>query len=331
MADQDPAFTSVHISARDVPPPSTISPAAQKFLSDGAAAPLVAWPDPADKQAWRDQVAATDKMLAEMAPPVFARSAATHETKQIAGVTCYDCAPTAGAAADGPVYLFVHGGAFVIGGGVFAAMFGVRYAAAFQMRVVSVDYRMPPDHPFPAALDDCVAVYRALIETVDPARVVIGGSSAGGNIAAATILRIRDEGLPLPAAAVLLTPEVDLTESGDSFRTNADLDVILKRGLPECNALYADGHDLRDPYLSPLFADFTKGFPPSMIQTGTRDLFLSNSAMLHRKLRAAGIEAELHVWEAMPHSAFGRGDAPEHDEITAEVGHFIRKILARGQ
>ncbi|HWW64844.1 MAG TPA: alpha/beta hydrolase [Sphingomonadaceae bacterium] len=327
MADEDRRYTPVHVSARDIPPPSTISPIAQQFLSDGAALPRMTWPSPDDKEAWRKQIAAADEMWDQMAPPILAKVAATIETTRIAGVLCHDCLPKAGAASDGRVYLFIHGGAFVIGAGAFAKVLGARYAAAFGMRVVSVDYRMPPDHPFPAPLEDCVAVYKALLETIDSSRIVIGGGSAGGNLAAAATLMIRDQGLPMPAGTVLLTPEVDLTESGDSFRTNEDLDVILKHGLPECNALYADGHDLRDPYLSPLFGDFSKGFPPTFIQTGTRDLFLSNSVLMHRKLRSAGIEAELHVWEALPHGAFGRGEAPEHEEITTEVGRFMKKVL----
>ena len=137
---------------------------------------------------------------------------------------------------------------------------------------------------------------------------------------------IRDRGLPMPAGVILLTPEVDLTESGDSFRTNEDLDIILKRGLPECNALYAGGHDLADPYLSPLFGDFTRGFPPTLVQSGTRDLFLSNSVRIHRKLREAGIDAELHVWEAMPHGAFSRTGTPESEEVNAEVSRFIHRV-----
>ncbi|MEI9852434.1 MAG: alpha/beta hydrolase [Sphingomonas sp.] len=327
MADQDAAYTPVHVSARDIPPPSTISPAARQFLSDGAALPAMSWPAPDDKQAWRERIAQADRMWDEMAPPVIAKIAATIETVRIADVLCHECLPAEGAADGGSVYLFAHGGAFVIGAGAFARVLGARYAAAFGIRVVSVDYRMPPDHPFPAAPEDMVAVYQALLETVDPSRIVVGGGSAGGNIAAAATLMIRDRGLPMPAGVVLLTPEVDLTESGDSFRTNEDLDVILKHGLPECNALYADGHDLRDPYVSPLFADFARGFPPTLVQTGTRDLFLSNSVLVHRKLRAAGIDAELHVWEAMPHGAYGRGEAPEHEEITAEVGRFLRRVL----
>ncbi|MBT2187354.1 alpha/beta hydrolase [Sphingobium sp. H33] len=226
------------------------------------------------------------------------------------------------------MYLFVHGGAFVVGADAFAKVGGLRPAANLGIHTVSVDYRMPPDHPFPAAPQDCLAVYKALLETVDPSRIVVGGSSAGGNIAAATVLMIRDQGLPLPAGAVLLTPEVDLTEAGDTFRTNADIDTVLKQGLPDANALYAGGHDLTDPYLSPLFADFTKGFPPTLVQSGTRDLFLSNSVRIHRKLRDAGIDAELHVWEAMPHGGFGPGDVPENNALQAEVGRFIRRVTA---
>ncbi|MBT2187355.1 alpha/beta hydrolase [Sphingobium sp. H33] len=257
--------------------------------------------------------------------PILASGVATFEAKEIAGVPCFDCLPTGGVAADGPVYLFIHGGAFVVGGGPYAKALGVRNAGATGARVVSVDYRMAPDNPFPAAPQDCLAVYLALIEAIDPKRVVIGGTSAGGNIAAATILMARDRGLPLPAGAILLTPEIDLTEAGDTFRTNEDLDVILKAGLPEANAAYANGHDLTDPYLSPIFADFTKGFPPTLVQSGTRDLFLSNSVIVHRKLRDAGIDAQLHVWEAMPHGEF-LGDAPENAEILAEVARFIRRV-----
>ena len=204
-------------------------------------------------------------------------------------------------------------------------MWGGLLADRMGVTTVSVDYRMPPDHPFPAAPEDCFAVYRALIETHDPKRIVIGGSSAGGNLAAATMLMIRDRGLPAPAGLVLLTPEVDLTEAGDSFRTNALLDVTLKGTLEECNALYAAGRDLTDPYLSPLYGDLT-GFPPTLVQTGTRDILLSNSVLIHRKLRKAGVEAELHVWEAMPHGGFGMfgmGGAPENAEIDEEVKRFI--------
>jgi acetyl esterase/lipase len=135
--------------------------------------------------------------------------------------------------------------------------------------------------------------------------------------------RAKDEGLPMPAGLVLLTPEVDLTESGDSFTTNLGLDNILSSRLMPANLLYAAGHDLSHPYLSPLFADVS-GFPPTFIQAGTRDLFLSNAVRMHRKLRAAGVDAELHVFEAMPHGGFG--GAPEDIEMRQEIRRFLDRV-----
>lgn len=327
MAEKSPAYNPVKISARDIPPPSTISAAAKKILSDGTVMPRMIWPAPDDHDAWRKQMAESAKLREPMIAGMLAGSKATMETIKIAGVVCYECVPTFEHDKNGPVCIFVHGGAFVTGGEDFARATGARTATGLGLRTISVDYRMPPDHPFPAAPEDCVSVYKDLIKMVDPKRIVFVGSSAGGNVAAAAVLMIRDRKLPMPGAVILLTPEVDLTESGDSFLTNADLDVVLKQGLPNANALYANGHDYRDPYLSPLFADFTKGFPPTMVQTGTRDLFLSNSAMIHRKLRSAGIDAELHVWEAMPHGGFIPGEAPENAEIQAEAVRFIKRVL----
>lgn len=145
----------------------------------------------------------------------------------------------------------------------------------------------------------------------------------GGGLAAACILKARDTGLPMPAACVLHSPQADLTESGDSSETNAMMDTVLKR-LTRTIALYADGHDLKDPYLSPIFADFAKGFPPTLLSSGTRDLFLSNTVLMHRALRRAGIEAELHVFEAMSHAGFF-GRAPEDRELVAEQVRFINE------
>src|SRR6185503_14414049 len=119
------------------------------------------------------------------------------------------------------------------------------------------------------------------------------------------------------------SPEVDLTESGDSFTTNLGIDHVLGL-LMQTNLLYANGHDLGHPHLSPLFADVT-GFPPTFIQAGTRDLFLSNAVRMHRKLRNAGLDAELHVWEAMPHGGFG-GATPEDLEIRLEIRRFLDRL-----
>jgi acetyl esterase/lipase len=138
------------------------------------------------------------------------------------------------------------------------------------------------------------------------------------------MLRARDEGLALPTAVFLLTPEVDLTESGDTFETNLGIDTVLTQRLEPFNTMYAAGHDLAHPYLSPLFGDFTKGFPPTFLQSGTRDLFLSNTVRMHRRLRQAGVPAELHVFEAMPHGGFG--GSPEDKELDAEIRRYLDTI-----
>lgn len=182
---------------------------------------------------------------------------------------------------------------------------------------------MPPDHPYPEPLDDCVAAYQGLLGEHRPQEIVVGGGSAGGNLAAALILRTRDEGLPLPAAAVLLTPEVDLTESGDTFKTMVGVDTVGGgRSLMPVNLLYAAGHDLAHPYLSPLFGDFAHGFPPTILTSGTRDVFLSNTVRMHRALRAAGIGADLHVLEAAPHGGF-MANTPEERDLDREILAFI--------
>ena len=163
---------------------------------------------------------------------------------------------------DDRVYLDIHGGAFIYGGGELRATMATGTALRMAARVWAVDYRMPPDHPFPAALDDCLAAYRALLAERRPDRIVVGGASAGGNLAAALMLRARDEGLPLPAAVVLMTPAADLTKAGDSHQVNLGLDPLLTGSGKQTFLLYAAGADLRHPYLSPLNGEFSQGFPP---------------------------------------------------------------------
>ena len=219
------------------------------------------------------------------------------------------------------VFLDIHGGGLTMGNGDLCRAFGLLTSRRTGVATWAVDYRLPPEHPYPTPLDDCLVVYRQLLRDHRPGDIVIGGTSAGGNLAAATILKARDEGLPLPAAAVLLTPELDLTESGDSFQTNKGVDSVLTRSLMPANLLYAAGHDLTDPYLSPLFGDFTRGFPPTIVTAGTRDLFLSNAVRMHRALLAAGVPAELHIEEAAPHGGFF--GAPEDVDLDREVRNFI--------
>jgi acetyl esterase/lipase len=142
------------------------------------------------------------------------------------------------------------------------------------------------------------------------------------------LLRAREAGLPMPAGLVLLSPEVDLTESGDSFEVNRLVDLMLPLPLRAANLLYASGADLSDPALSPLFGDLS-GLPPTLLQSGTRDLLLSNTVRMHRALRNAGVPAELHVFEAMPHGGF-LGGTPEDLELSGELVRFVCTCLRGG-
>jgi epsilon-lactone hydrolase len=331
MKGSQPVVQSVFVAAHEVPPPKSISPEAQAFLSASATPrQRPTYPALEDKGGWKAFIAAADKLHPAAIGGAISRDEQQmkSETISLGGVPTYVATPLASVGAE-RVFLDIHGGALCMGGGELCRVTGMIMARNVGARTCSVDYRMPPDHPYPAALDDCLTVYRALLDGYAPGQIVVGGGSAGGNLAAALMLRARDEGLPLPAGVVLLTPEVDLTESGDSFQTNRDVDVVLRRGLPEANALYAAGHDLTHPYLSPLFGDFTKGFPPTFLQAGTRDLFLSNTVRMHRALRKAGVEVELHIFEGMPHGGFF--GAPEDQEMAAEIRRFVESCWRRSR
>jgi epsilon-lactone hydrolase len=314
-------------AARDVPVPSSISAEAQAILAMPRASPID-FPRLDDLAGWRRLIAAQDEAMASLLIGMVDEDAVDVERVPIGDGAAYKIVPAGCEKDSANAFLEIHGGGLIMGGGECCRITGAMMAVRLGMVTWSVDYRMPPDHPYPTPLDDCLAAYAGLVGEYGAGHVVVGGTSAGGNLAAATILRARDEGLPLPAAAVLLTPEVDLTESGDSFSTNIGLDNVLTQRQMPANLLYAGGHDLTLPYVSPLFGNFTKGFPPTFLRTGTRDLFLSNTVLMHRTLRKAGIRAELHVQEAGGHAGF-YGLAPEDAEIDDELRRFLKAQWGR--
>ncbi|MCB2049351.1 MAG: alpha/beta hydrolase fold domain-containing protein [Novosphingobium sp.] len=308
---------ALRVPERIVPVPAHASAQARAMLSQPVP-PKAQYPALDDAAGWKAHIATMDANVATMFAGRLGDFAHTLTEWREEGALAYDIRPEHWSDADRRVYLYIHGGGLIMGAGEVCKTMTLASTGSYNVRVVSVDYRMPPDHPYPASLDDCMVFYRALLREYQPHQIIIGGGSAGGNLAAATILRARDEGLPLPAAAVLMSPELDLTESGDSHQTNAGLDSM--GSLMQANLLYAGGRDLTDPYISPLFGDMAKGFPPTFLSTGTRDLFLSNTVRMHRKLRNAGIHAELHIKEAAPHAGLGSG--PEDMEIEIEARGF---------
>ena len=323
----------LQLPEREISIPVSISEEAQQLLAQGSpAAPVDIWPPLDDADAWHAlRVTFHEQAMATLAqqrgmpggePTDVASVASGAVEVEVDGVRVYEVVPDGVQPSDPRVYMDIHGGAFAFGGGEVCRFMAVGLAPSIGARVWSVDYRMPPDHPHPAPLDDCVAVYKALLKERRPEEIIVGGISSGGNLAAALALRVRDDGLPMPAAAVLCTALVDLTYSGDSWQTNLGLDPVLTGVVEPVVLLYAASHDLREPYLSPLFGDLTKGFPPTILTTGTRDRLLSDSVRMHRALRAAGVLAELHVWEAAGHGQWGEA-APEGAEQAAEVRSFI--------
>lgn len=311
------------VPARWIPIPRTISPEAQATLARGAPLSNTPEPDPNDKELWRQHITQANSHLTNIISKGVERYPAEITTHHLPATPLYKVTPhSVSSRNEKRTIFYIHGGGFTIGGGIAAAYAAMRIAHVAQTTVFSVDYRMPPDHPFPAGLDDAVDAYRWLLERYDAGNIAVYGPSAGGGLAAAFILKARDIGLPMPAACALHSPEVDLTESGDSFETNDKIDFVLSR-LTNSITLYADGHDLKDPYLSPLFGDFRKGFPPTILTSGTRDLFLSNTVLMHRELRRAGCIADLHIWEAMSHGGFF-GAAPEDRELLDEQMRFIK-------
>lgn len=307
-------------------PPGGISDAARDAL---AALEQMVVPDipVEDHQAWSAWITEQDEGTASAYPESAAVEAGLRrEPASFGGVPGNVLVPQDLEDPDAaPVVVEVHGGGLVFCGGDLSWRVSVTWAKSRDAVTWVPDYRMPPKHPYPAALDDCVATYRAALSVRPPEQILVSGVSAGGNLAAALMLRIKAEGLPMPAGLILVTPEVDLTESGDSFRTNDGLCRLAS--LTALNRLYAGTEHLADPYLSPLFGDLT-GFPPTLLTTGTRDLFLSNTVRMHRVLLAAGVPAELHVFEAMPHGSF-TGSTPEDLDLQATLLAFERRQLAR--
>jgi epsilon-lactone hydrolase len=225
------------------------------------------------------------------------------------------------------IFFHIHGGGYVCFAGESGITEGICHAAFLKIPTISVDYRMPPDHPYPAALDDVIAAYKGLLELYPDYKIVIGGGSSGGGLTMAAILKMKELKLRLPDAVFLGSPLSDLTKTGDSYYINEGIDRVLvtKDGFVDAAVkLYANGVDLRDQYLSPIYGDLS-GFPPTFLVTGTRDLLLSNTVRVHRKLRDAGVEADLVVIEGMSHGDyFLLPDAPESRSIYKDLSKFLK-------
>lgn len=326
--------TAWPIGPRSLPPPAHASAELRRILVEAPA------PDP---QQARERIPTSDAGLREYVARIDAEGAAnvdavvqakglrlTHE--RIAGVPIFRVVPAkiAPEHAD-QLFVYVHGGAFIRGGGKASASEATTIAIRIGIPVIAIDYRMAPDHQAPAAMDDVVAVWRDIVRQRSAAKTVLGGTSAGANIVLASLLKLKQLGSPLPGAVFVGTPAIDLAKAGDSRFINDGVDRRLvtwdaeaARAVP----LYVGKGRLTDPFISPVYGD-VRGFPPTYLISGTRDMMLSDTVVMHRMLRRAGVVADLHIYEGQAHVDYALMlTTPESAEHYAELKAFILRHLA---
>jgi len=330
-----PVYAPLEVGPRTIPMPKHVSPEAKEYIAMPRMNLLEPskFPPLSDKEGWRKNIIEVNgmmKMMEDMVLPLCPVSVerTTMNGVRVAIVTPKNIVPKH----QDRVLMNIHGGAFVYGEG--SIMEAAVAAHVGQIKVVAVDYRVAPDHCFPANLEDTTAVYRALLEKNRPANLAVFGTSAGGTITMTTILKLRELGLPLPAAAGVLTPACDLSGeggAGDTSYTNNGVDSTLSGPQAEEGtgplALFIGNHDPKDPLISPIYADYTKGFCPSYFLAGTRDFLLSSTVLLHRAVHRAAIKAELHVFEAMSHGFNIMAQLPEAREATQDMIRFFDECM----
>jgi epsilon-lactone hydrolase len=320
------------IPSRILPVPETVSPRLQNLIGQPRSPP----PEiPKTLEAWRTLV---NPPLAPEFSKRFAefcdRFGVTVVPQVIGGVRCYAVTPRV----VNPNYrnriLFgLHHGGWVSGAGESGLGEAIVISGLIGSKVISVDYRLLPDHPFPAAMDDAMAVWKEVIKLNRPENIAVFGSSVGGSMVLSLVQRAKQEGVPLPGAVMSGTPFSDLSKTGDTYFTNDGIDRDLTYdGLWEAVVkLYANGHDLKDPLLSPVYGDFS-GFPPTYIVTGTRDLFLSNAVRVQQRLLQAGVPTQLEVEEGQSHMEYltaATEGAPEGAELYSHIARFFDAHLGR--
>lgn len=329
---KDSSFPDRKIPAKSLPVPTDVSPQLQKNI----AMPLdpLMYMEPKTMQQWHEIVAKGEGVVTKELM-TSARKLFNVDVKPevIAGVKTHIVQPkTIPQKNQNRLLLYVHGGGYILNGGEGSVPEAMAMAHYAQMQVISIDYRMLPDHPFPAGLDDVIAVYKEILKQYKPENLGMFGTSAGSGLTAAAMLKLRDLNLPQPAVIGLGTPFIDITDTGDSYHTNQDIDnfLVTYNGLLKSIAqLYAGSYDMKNPLISPIYGDFTKGFPPTILTSGTRDLFLSNTVRTHQKLREAGVEAYLQVFEGCSHAFYLQVfDSPESKQAYKEMVLFFEKHLA---
>ena len=230
------------------------------------------------------------------------------------------------------ILLYLHGGSYNAGSINSHRSMVANLAAAANARAMIIDYRLAPEHPYPAALEDAIAAYQWLMNNMHPSsQIAVIGDSAGGGLALALLIHLRDEGIPLPGMAICISPWTDLSGSGESMRTNAKTDIILDaQNLAKSAAIYLGNTDPCDPLASPVYANLN-GLPRLLIHVGSDEILLSDSTVLAMRARAAGVDVTLEVWEHMQHVwHFAASFVPESRQAIARIGEFVQRSTPIG-
>ncbi|QQV76822.1 alpha/beta hydrolase [Sphingomonas aliaeris] len=321
----------MNTDAARIPIAASVSPEARGKL-EGIRAFLTAMPatpQPRTQEEF-DAAAARGAIFAEQLGKSVLDALGTIATERmLGGIPTLDVVPPE-FEDDGSIIVYVHGGGFVTGSARANLVTAALAATSSGRRVISIDYMLAPRATYDVILDQVAAVWSALLaEGADAGKMGLFGDSAGGCIVAATALLLRDRGIPAPAAIVMLSPVTDIAGEGDTTATLAHADYLDATVRDLARSAYAPGADLTGPLVSPVFGDFTQGYPPALIQVGTREILLSDSVRLHRRLRAAGCSSRLEVYEGMPHVFQSLlADAPEGREAWAEMTAFWADYLA---
>lgn len=318
------------MAADTVPLPATISPEAKAviaFLQSAGLKQLKA-PAPDDRAGWKALHSAQEEALEEPNRQVLAKLGATVNTDTIGGEPVLDIRPK-GWTEDGKAIVYIHGGGFTLFSARSMAGLAALVGNAAGMRVISIDYTNPPAATWDVVQGQVDAVLKGLVAGgMSLARIAVFGDSAGGNLAMRAVLRLRDEGVGMPAAVLLFSPWADLANTGDTAITLPEADPTLSYAgfLANAARAYAGEVALDDPRVSPLHDDFGKGFPPTLIQDGTRTILLSTSVRTYRALKAAKVEATLDLYEGMWH-VFQGAPAPEAETALESAGAFLKEKL----
>lgn len=313
--------------------PPTISEQAQKHLSfytvAGRDIPL---PKPDDLEGWRKKRAAIEDFFTKSNADVVKRYAPSIVQRELGGVPVLDIKP-AGWEPDARTLLYIHGGCYTLFSAASTLVCSVPLAHDTGLRVLSIDYSLAPEAKWREIVDQTAAVVRALKEQgQDLHALAICGDSAGGALAAATVLKSRDEGIGMPAAVVLWSPWADITSCADTYTTLKEADPVLGYDgiLDNCAAAYAAPEDQKHPYVSPVYADYSSGFPPTLIQAGTKEILLSDAVRQYRALAAAGVAVVFDPYEGMWHVFQGfPGNLPESQLARETVRKFLDAHLSQ--